>query len=86
MTVSDRGFDGPQRRFTEELILRLERALGSVGSDIRENTRVLRELVGEIQEHRREFRDEYEAQRGTLLAILACLELIDPRDGPAPSG
>ena len=50
--------------------------------DIRENTRVLRELVGEIREHRREFRAEYEAQRGTLLAIL---ELIEPRERPAPS-
>ena len=54
--------------------------------DIRENTRVLRELVGEIREHRREFRAEYEAQRATLLAILGYLELTDPRNGPAPSG
>ncbi len=57
-----------------------------VEQDIRENTRVLRELVGEIREHRREFRAEYEAQRGTLLAILGYLELTDPRGGPAPSG
>ena len=80
--MSDEGFDEQRRRTTEELILRLERALG----DIRENTRVLRQLVGEIREHRREFRDEYEAQRGTLLAILGYLELIDPRGGPAASG
>jgi hypothetical protein len=86
VSVPDEGFDDPHRRLIEEMTLRFERALGSVSRDMRENTRVLRELIGEIKEHRREFRAEYEAQRGTLLAILGCLELIDPRDGPAPSG
>ncbi len=60
-----------------------DEGLFRVEQDIRENTRVLRELVYEIREHRREFRAEYEAQRGTLIAIL---ELIDPRERPAPSG
>ena len=84
--MSDEGLNDPYRRFIEDITLHLESAFGAVDRDIRENTRVLRELVGEIREHRREFRAEYEAQRGTLLAILGCLESIDPRGGPASSG
>lgn len=84
--MSEESFYDPQARFMEELILRFERAFRSVDRDIQVNTMVLRELADEIKEHRRAFREEYEAQRGTLLALLDRLGLADPREGPAPAG
>lgn len=83
----------PQKRFMEELILRFERVVRNHEKSIGVHTRAITELTSgiqehrrEFQEHRREFEEEYEAQRGTLLAILDRLDLIDPREGPATAG
>jgi len=81
----DRAYD-PQKRFLEELILRFERVVRNHEKAIDIQNKAITKLTGEIQDHRREFREEYEAQRGTLLAILDRLDLIDPREGPATAG
>ena len=63
-----------------------------VSSSIEGNSRAveqveirLRELNREMDEHRREFRAEYEAQRGTLLAILDRLDRLNGNGGAAPA-
>jgi hypothetical protein len=85
-----------QKRFFEEMILRFERAFQGVARVLDSQETALERMKQrldasilemeehrrEFQEHRRELREEYEAQRGTLLAILDRLDLIDPRDGP----
>ena len=65
------GFRREERRFIEEVLLRMERSE-------RRTAALQSEMITEIREHRREFRAEYEAQRGTLLAILDRLERLDP--------
>jgi len=80
--AEDRSYD-PQKRFMEELILRFERVVRNNEKALDLQNKAIIELTAEIREHRREFREEYEAQRGTLLAILDRLDLIDPREGPA---
>ncbi len=80
------------RQFMRELILRFERSFQEVSRSIASNTRAveqvemsLRNLNREIDEHRVEFRAEYEAQRGTLLAILDRLDRLNGNGGTAPA-
>ena len=72
-----------QRQFIREMTLRVQKSSEASIRSIDANTRTLEELAASIRDQRREFREEYEAHRGTLLAILDRLDLIDPRQGPA---
>ena len=90
--AEERSYD-PQKRFMEELILRFERVVRNNEKALDLQNKAIIELTAEIREHRREFQknareaqEEYEAHRGTLLAILDRLNLIDPREGPATAG
>jgi hypothetical protein len=67
----------------QQVLLRFERSLTGLDRTLTRQEESFRLLAAEIQDHRREFQEEYEAQRGTLLAILDRLDLIDPREGPA---
>lgn len=60
-----------EKRFIEEVLLRMERSE-------RRTAAVQQEMIQEIRDHRREFRAEYQAQRGSLLAILDRLDKLDP--------
>lgn len=72
-----------QKRFMEEMILRFEKAFRrvdeSMSRHMEKNSATLDALIRQIEEHRIEFREEYEAQRGTLLRILDYIH----GDGPA---
>ncbi len=92
MALMDEDPRDESRQFMRELILRFERSFQEVSRSIASNTRAveqvemsLRKLNREIDEHRLEFRAEYEAQRGTLLAILDRLDRLNGNGGAAPA-
>ena len=81
-----------QREFIREMMIRFDRAFEATIRAIEANTRAVTEIEAsvrrtnrELDEHRREFRAEYEAQRGTLLAILDRLERLNGNGGAAPA-
>ncbi|CAN5137715.1 hypothetical protein BH20ACT20_BH20ACT20_09480 [soil metagenome] len=80
------------RRFMRELILRFERSFQEVSRSIASNTRAveqveirLRNFNREMEERHLELRAEYQAQRGTLLAILDRLDRLNGNGGTAPA-
>ncbi len=92
MALMDEDPRDESRQFMRELILRFERSFQEVSRSIASNTRAveqvemsLRKLNREIDEHRLEFRAEYEAQRGTLLAIIDRLDRLNGNGGAAPA-
>lgn len=75
-----------------ELMLRSERSFQHVERSIARHTEAveqitmsMRKLNRDMDDHRREFRAEYEAQRGSLLAILDRLERLNGGGGTAPA-
>jgi len=82
--------ENEQRQFMREMMIRFDRAFESNVRAIERNSRAveqveisLRGLNRQMDEHRREFRAEYEAQRGSLLAILDRLDRLNGNGGGA---
>lgn len=76
------GWRRDEKRFIDEILLRMERSERRTVVEWKRVDESLRKLNAKMDQQLRESREEYEAHRGTLLAILDRLDLIDPRDGP----
>lgn len=76
------GWRRDEKRFIDEILLRMERSEQRTVVEWKRVDESLRKLNAKMDQQLRESREEYEAHRGTLLAILDRLDLTDPRDGP----
>lgn len=76
------GWRRDEKRFIDEILLRMERSERRTVVEWKRVDESLRKLNAKMDQQLRESREEYEAHRGTLLAILDRLDLTDPRDGP----
>ncbi len=84
--------ENEQRQFMREMMIRFDRAFEANIRAFEASTRAMHDLAAEVRrtnrdldEHRRELRAEYEAQRGPLLAILDRLDRLNGNGGAAPA-